>query len=195
MEDVLMFPVNVHTMKSLERRPQAFSSRGPLVMLDYAIKAGPGPVKAWRLCTIHPEPFTHAQKRPTSETSTAVHRCEASVSAAGTRDRTSVSLCTEIIIKLPHCRGQDRSFMKKDKVLLIIFHQQTIQSLLELPWIFFFPSFSLKRIPSESTSVQPSPQQPSPARVIGWIEPFTSFLFEIITAHLINLPSVFIMVR
>lgn len=163
MEDVLMFPVNVHTMKSLERRPQAFSSRGPLVMLDYAIKAGPGPVKAWRLCTIHPEPFTHAQKRPKSETSTAVHRCEASVSAAGTRDRTSVSLCTEIIIKLPHCRGQDQSFMKKDKVLLIIFHQQTIQSLLELPWIFFFllsPSSEFRASPPRCSRLLHSPHLP-----------------------------------
>lgn len=51
--------------------------------------------------------FHAAQKHPTTETSTAVHRYEALINAEGTGDGTSVCLCTEIIIKLPHCQSQD----------------------------------------------------------------------------------------
>lgn len=57
MEDVLLFPVNVYMLKNLELRPQAFSCRGPVVMLGYAIKASQGPVKAPGQCMIHSGSF------------------------------------------------------------------------------------------------------------------------------------------
>lgn len=59
----------------------------------------------------------------------------------------------------------------------------------------FFLLLSSSKFLARLSRPQLSPTQPSPARVIGLIEPFTSFLFEIITVHLINLPSVFIMLR